>query len=138
MGLDLNELHRLTIAQLARIVDLRVTPNYQSEAIIDDVRDKVLWKRNAWNDPALRDSAIDDTANYLVPEHSRQRITEFFQITSAWDFVGDLRKAESVSADELSAIARQALFGAYRQAVRNLVDWAEERQNARNLGSSSR
>lgn len=127
MALNIAALRRLSDDELDTITGLGVRADAQREAILDDVREKVLFaaRRNGLNDPALRETSIADAAEYLVPPKSYHRMNEFMLITAAWDHA-DLSKAESVSWEELSAVIGQALQLAYASALRNLVAWAEQ------------
>ncbi len=140
MQLKLSELKRLSTADLARITELNVLPSWQTEMLIDDVREKLLWswRHGGWHDPAVRESQIVDTINFLVPQEPRTRWSEFSLITAAWEFVPDLRKASRLTWTEMTAVAGTGLTGAYGRAVRNLVQWVEDRQNQRKLNGTAR
>jgi hypothetical protein len=127
MGLNVSALHALSIAQLEEITGLHVQPGAQREGLLDDVREKVIWTqhRGGWNEPSLREDSIADTASYLVPPKPSHRMSEFTMIKAAWDHV-DVAKAESVTWTELAAVTGKALQLAYSQAVRNLLEWAEQ------------
>jgi hypothetical protein len=119
-------LTQLSIQELARIVGLRVRPDAQAEAIVDDVREQVLWVARAggWVDPTLFEQEVTAAAQRLIPPQDAYRLTEFSLIAAAMPYL-DVSTSGSCWVELMRAIA-VALRLAYEQAIRALVEWARQ------------
>jgi len=137
--MDAAKVRGLTLGQIDAITGLGIEEDIETKLgrqILESVRDQVAEAIEAGmlTDPARRAEAIHELADGLIPAYFRKQAQEYALIAAAWH--QDLQEVEmdasafqfgnheyaTVYAHDAVAVA---LYGAYRDAVRALVEWLE-------------
>ena len=149
--MDAAKVRGLTLGQIDAITGLGIEEDIETKLgrqILESVRDQVADAIEAGmlTDPARRAEAIHEIADGLVPAYLPTQAQQYALIAAAWKQdledvemdanafqFGDRRYAATVYAHDAVAVA---LHGAYRDAVRALVEWleAEEEEEEGGVG----